>query len=222
MQQFIREERQHIGYWRRLNRLTRPEWYENADRRIIRFSPLARGPLRILTSRPHWFPVVFWVMLALEERSLDISRRCLRMDPSQIEKTYRAVYQHHMQDESRHVQLDRYLIDRFYATLPRRWRRLNARLLAMMLGRLFLRPSHSAVRVARRLAAECVELKPQLPVMIRQLHEVGDSAEYHEMMYSRKTTPLTFALFDRFEEMHRMQHVLQSYTPHSTARLYNE
>jgi hypothetical protein len=67
-----------------------------------------------------------------------------------------------------------------------------------------------------------VELKPQLPVMIRQLHEVGDSAEYHEMMYSRKTTPLSFALFDRFEEMHRMQHVLQSYTPHSTARLCNE
>jgi hypothetical protein len=32
-------------------------------------------------------------------------------------------------------------------------------------------------------------------------------------MYSRESTPITFALFDRFEEMHAMQTVLRSYQP---------
>jgi hypothetical protein len=32
-------------------------------------------------------------------------------------------------------------------------------------------------------------------------------------MYSRRTTPLTFALFDEFPEFHQMRCVLRAYKP---------
>jgi hypothetical protein len=59
------------------------------------------------------------------------------------------------------------------------------------------------------------DLAPLLPEMVRQLKQLSDCPDYHEMMYSRKTTPITFALFDRFEEMHAIRHVLHSYRPNS-------
>jgi hypothetical protein len=109
---FVAEERRHVAYWRQLNRLAEPQWYDRRDDAVIRLPATARRALGFLTSRPRTFPVVFWVMLALEERSLDISRRCLRMNPDTAEPQFRAAYRHHLRDETRHVALDRHLIER--------------------------------------------------------------------------------------------------------------
>lgn len=214
---FIRDERRHTAYWRRLNRLTAPEWYATSERVVVRLSPIARFGLQFLTRRPRRCPAVFWIMLALEERSLEISRRCLAVDDDQIEPTYRSVYQHHMRDESRHVELDRHLIERFYTPAPASRRARNARLFITMLARFFLPPVRSAVRVVKRLSDEFPQLRPRLPEFTRQLRKVGNDADYHEMMYSRASTPLLFDLLDRFEEMHGMQTVLKSYTPNAAS-----
>jgi hypothetical protein len=210
---FIDDERTHIEWWHRLNRLSAPELYANNDRVIIRFSPLEQNLLRAMTGRPQWFPVVLWIMLALEERSLDISRRCLRMDQDRIEPRYRAVYGRHLRDETRHVQMDWHLIDLLYAKCSPLLRRINARLLALILGRFFLRPTRSAIRVVRRLVSEHAEMEPLLPTIVQQLRRLADNPDFHEGMYSYGTTPITFALFDRFEEMHVMRKVLRSYRP---------
>ncbi len=211
LQGFLRDEQQHIAYWRDLNRATAPQVYARGGPWILRFSPLATRSLRCLTAQPLRFPVVFWVMLALEERSLEISRRCLALDPAQMDPCYRAVYQHHLRDEVRHVELDHHLIERFYAPQPLYWRRWNARILRSLIGRYFLPPIRSAVRVVRRWVEQCPELAPRLPEFEQQLRWVGQNPKYVEMMYSRASTPQTFALFDRFEEMHGMQRVLASY-----------
>jgi hypothetical protein len=212
---FIADERKHIKWWHHLNRLSAPELYANSDQNIIRFSPFARKLLSAITARPQWFSVVIWIMLALEERSLDISRRSLRMDQDRIEPRYRAVYSRHLRDETRHVQMDWHLIDLLYANRSPALRRFNAKLLAFILGRFFLPPTRSAVRVIRRLVSEQPAMKSLLPNMVQQLQRLAHDPEYHEMMYSRRTTPITFALFDRFEEMHVMQKVLLSYRPNS-------
>jgi hypothetical protein len=49
--------------------------------------------------------------------------------------------------------------------------------------------------------------------MLHQLEALGHSIEYHEMMYSRGTTPVTFALFDEHPEFHAMREVLLAYEP---------
>ena len=210
---FIADERKHIDWWQQLNRLSEPEVYANTNQYIIHFPAYAQKLLGAIAARPNLFPVAIWIMLALEERSLDISNRTLRMDPALIEPRYRLIYQQHLKDESRHVQLDWHLIELFYA--KRSWilRKCNAKLLGLMMSRLFLPPTRSAVRVVHCLVTQHPELAPLAPKMTQQLRQLGGNPEYQEMMYSRDTTPILFSLFDRFEEMSPIRHVLRSYVP---------
>jgi hypothetical protein len=213
LRQFLDDEREHIRWWHELNQLSDPQLYATGVHQIIRVSPILHRLLKFFTGRPRLFPVVFWIMIALEERSLDISRRCLKMDRELIEPRYRLIYQQHLKDESRHVQMDWHLIERFFANRSKLVQGINARLFCFMIGRFFLRPNRSAIFVVRRLVAEHAELAPLLPEMTRQLKRLHQNPEYQEMMYSRSTTPITFSLFDRFDVMHRVQQVLQSYQP---------
>ena len=213
LQSFVSEEQQHIEWWRKLSRLSEPEDYCDSQEIIFRIPKLARSVLRRLTHNPTWFPVVFWIMLALEERSLDISKRCLRMNISEIEPHYLAVYRDHLKDETRHVHIDWHLIERHYAHCSIPLRKLNAWLLRILVSKCFLPPNRSAIRVVRRLVEERVELEPLLPAIEKQLRALGNDAAYQEMMYSRESTPITFKLFDRFPEMQSMRKVLLAYTP---------
>ena len=213
LNEFAEDERAHIERWRELSRRSAPGLYGKRDDPITRVPRAFGGLLAAIARRPRLLPVSFWLALALEEHSIDISRRCLRMDAAQAEPTYRAAYAQHLHDEARHVQLDRYLIERFYASLPEAWRRVNAKMLAHLIGRCFLPPNRSAVRVVRLLAQEIPALRPLLPRMVRELRGVSEDPGYHAMMYSRRSTPMLFSLFDRFPEMHMMRRVLQCYDP---------
>jgi len=212
---FVSEEQEHIRWWRQLSRLSEPKNYRDSKDMLLCIPNGVKFLLRQLTRNPKWFPVVFWVMLALEERSLDISRRCLRMNQEDIEPHYLAVYRDHLKDETRHVHIDWHLIDRHYASSSLPFRKMNAWLLRTLISKFFLPPNHSAIRVVRRLSQERTELAPLLPTIEKQLRSLGGDPAYQEMMYSRETTPITFKLFDRFPEMHRMQRVLHTYSPHT-------
>jgi hypothetical protein len=210
---FVAEERRHTQWWRGLNRLSEPDLYLRRDQAIIRLPWAARFLLRQVTNRPRIFPLVFWIMLALEERSLEISRRCLRLPAEQIEPRYLAVYRAHLAHEVRHVQIDWHLIERYYAGRSALVRLTNARLFRLAIRQFFLPPTRSAVRVVQRLVSEHPELKPLRRVIEQQLKDVGRDPAYHQMMYSRESTPITFSLFDRFAEFHALREVLHSYEP---------
>jgi hypothetical protein len=210
---FRDDERRHAHIWQNLNRLSEPAWYGSANRRLINISPGARLAARLIARHPIAFPVVFWIQLVQEERSLEISRRCMRVPAQAIEPRYAAAYGAHLPDEARHVQIDRHLIDHFYR--PRRIavRLASAKLFRTIVGTLLVTPVHSTARVVKVLAAEYPELAPLLPRMLQELRDLQNSMEYHEMMYSRRSTPVTFALFDEFPEFHRMGAVLRAYDP---------
>lgn len=213
LERFVAEERRHTEWWVQLNRLSEPALYADSDQAIIRLSSPARFFLRQLTSRPQSFPMVFWVMLALEERSLEISRRCMHLPAEQIEPRYLEIYRTHLAHEVRHVQIDWHLIERYYAARSVPLRRLNAKLFCLAIRHFFLPPTRSAMCVVNRLVTERPELQSLHVVMKQQLERVGHDGDYQQMMYSRKSTPITFALFDRFPEFHAMRNVLQSYRP---------
>ncbi len=210
---FVAEERHHTEWWRRLNRLSELELYASSDQALIRLPSAARFLLRQLTNRPHMFPLVFWVMLALEERSLEISRRCMRLPVEQIEPRYVAIYRAHLAHEVRHVQIDWYLIERYYAGRSATLRKFNAEMFRWAIKRFFLSPTRTAVSVVGRLVAEHPELGAFRSVIKQQLDGVGRDPGYHQMMYSRESTPITFSLFDQFAEFHAMSGVLHSYHP---------
>ncbi len=124
----------------------------------------------------------------------------------------------HLPDEARHVRIDRHLIDCFYRPRSIAVRRATALLFRAIVGTLLMTPVHSTARVVRILAAEYPELAPLVPRMLDELVSLQASADYHEMMYSRRTTPVTFALFDEFPEFHQMRAVLRGYEPRPAGR----
>lgn len=210
---FRRDERRHAESWRRLNRLSEPAWYRNRDRYLLRVPAVAESVARIVARHPVSCPVVFWIQLVQEERSIEISKRCLRMPGESIEPRYAAVYGEHLRDEVRHIQVDCHLIERFHAAQSRTARKLTARAFRWVLSRLFLRPARSTMRVIEVLASEYRELRPLRSQMARQLRTLVSDQAYHEMMYSRTTTPITFDLFDAFPEFHSMRKALRAYVP---------
>jgi hypothetical protein len=211
LEQFVREEAKHCELWRQLNRLCAPDWYNDTDRYIIRISPPILGLLQAVTARPHLFPMVFWLMLALEEHSIEISRRCARAGGNVLEPHFLAIYRAHLEDEVRHVHLDWHLLEQVYVTRSRAIRHLNASMFRWVIGRFFLRPTGSALRVIDLLIREFPELLPLRPKMLQQLRALESNLEYQEMMYSRTATPIMFALFDQLPEFRDMGKVLLGY-----------
>jgi para-aminobenzoate N-oxygenase AurF len=218
VRRFRDDERRHADIWHNLNRLSEPVWYASANRRLLSIPGSALMAARLIARWPVAFPVVFWLQLVQEERSLEISRRCMRISQQVMEPRYAAAYGAHLPDEARHVQIDRHLIEHFYRPRSLAVRQATALLFRLIVGTLLVTPVHSAARVVRVLAAEYPELAPVVPRMLRELRALQGSVEYHEMMYSRRTTPVTFALFDEFPEFHQMRAVLRGYNPQPAGR----
>src|SRR5437588_7450204 len=118
-------------------------------------------------------------MLALEERGIEISRLSGRVPRDRIEPQYAAAYRSHLREEARHVQIDRYLLERFYSGRSRGLRRLNAALFRLMMGRFFIAPTGLAVRVAAQLGVEFPDLQPLQPRMARDLAMLAQNPDYH-------------------------------------------
>ena len=216
---FRDDERRHADSWHRLNRLSEPTWYRAGGRGPLVGVPPLAGRLAPLVARWSWsVPAILWIQLLQEERSIDISRRCLRLPAGTLEPRYAAVYREHLRDEVRHVQLDCHLIRHVHATQSPAGRRATAAVVRRAVGQFFLRPARSAVRLVTVLAGEFPELRPLVPAMTRELRGLADDQRYQEMMYSRATTPIAFAMFDACPEFHAMREVLRAYTPDAQGR----
>jgi hypothetical protein len=218
---FRADERRHADAWHRLNVLSEPAWYgPAADRRrtLLGVPPIAGRLAPLLVRQPWAASAVLWIQLLQEERSIDISRRLLRLSADTIEPRYAAVYREHLRDEVRHVQLDARLIAHVTARQSPAARRTTAAILRWAVRHFFLRPARSAVRLVQILAAEFPELGPLVPRIRRELRAVADDDRYHAMMYSRATTPISFGLFDAHPELHAMRTVLRAYTPMAQGR----
>jgi hypothetical protein len=216
---FRADERRHAAAWHRLNRLSEPAWYAGPVGRHLLAMPLVVGRLAPIAARQPWaVPAILWMQLLQEERSIDISRRCLKVPADTIEPRYAAVYREHLRDEVRHVRLDCHLIAHVRASQAPAARRATAAVLRWVVRHFFLQPARSATRLVQILAAEYPELQPLVPAMRRELRGLVDDEAYNEMMYSRATTPITFAMFDAYPELHAMRAVLRTYRPAGQGR----
>ena len=213
LKQFRDDERSHLALWHRLNRLSDPDGYRTTASRFLHVPPVLAAVARLVARYPLIVPVVFWIQLVQEERSVEISRRCLRLPTDRLEPRYRAVYRAHLRDEIRHVRIDTCLIEWFYARRSRLARTIAAGVFRQLLAAVFLAPGRSTARVLAALESEYPELGPAMPEIRRQLRRVAKDQGYQRMMYSREATPITFALLDRFPEFARLRRVLLEYSP---------
>lgn len=212
LRHFLEEETRHSAMFARLNRLSAPGWYEQGPFHLVSVPGALRRPTLLLAGRADAFPAVLWLMLAMEEHSIEVSRRFGTASGEPLERHWAAAYHAHLEDEVRHVQVDTHLIERFHTGGS--WRRsANAALVAAGIEHFLLAPRRSGARVVAQLVAELPELRPRARELVRQLRRLDHDPAYQAMMYSRESTPLTFALFDRFPEFRRMERVLTAYRP---------
>lgn len=205
---FVEDERRHTQLFRRLNRAAEPAWYAASDYHVLRVPAAFRAVLRALTRRPDRFPMVLWVMLLMEERSLMLGRRYAAHDAAAIEPHFAAAYRAHLEDEVRHVQLDWHLLERFYQSRPRWLRVVNARLLEAFVVGLFLKPRRANVRLVELLIHDFPELQTRRAELLAAVRGLHETAGYREMMYSADATPIGRALFERLPEFDRLRRKL--------------
>ncbi len=200
LRRFLHDERQHTQMFRRLNQLAEPAWYAAGDYHILRLTPAMLAPLRWIASRPEWFPMVFWIMLLMEERSLMISRRYAAMDPATLDSRFAETYRAHAEDEVRHVHLDWHMLEHFYISRPRWLRRVNAKLLEWFMVGLFFKPKRANVRLVELLIAEYPELASRRAELRSAVAGLVTNPGYRTIMYSAESTPISRELFERMPE----------------------
>ena len=161
--------------FRRLNRLAQPEWYSSTDYYILQLPSFVLRALNQITSRPILLPMVIWLMLMMEERSLLMSKRYAAAPAGTIDPLFMEVYRSHAEDEARHVQIDWHLLDEFYAKRPRWVQSVNARLLESVMTSILIKPRRSNVRIIELLVLEYPELRPLRERLIREVHGLADN-----------------------------------------------
>lgn len=207
---FRDEERRHSAMFRALNRRCAPDFYAHRHYHFICLARPLRALLNAMSGRPRVFPLVVWLALMHEERSLHFSKRCLE-NADELEPRFVAIHRAHLADEVGHVGWDGELLDWLWPRTGRTIRRVNVRLLEWMIGEFFLLPKRSGVRVVAQLAREFSHLDSA--ALRRALSDLKNNADYLRSLYSREMTSRTFARFDAHADFALFTRTLPGYVP---------
>jgi P-aminobenzoate N-oxygenase AurF len=210
MREFLEEERGHTRMFRALNRACAPDLYAGGDFYFIRVPPSYARAFGWVARRVQFFPMVLWLMLLQEERSLFYSRAILRQKED-LEPHFVDVHRTHLADEAGHVRWDEDLLDQIWTACTPLLRRFNAELFRWMVGEFFNTPRRGGLRVVSHFADEFPELTPRLPELRKQLFDLSRSPQYHRSLYSREMVPRTFARFDKCPEFSLLGRTLHGY-----------
>ena len=209
---FMAEEARHSAMFRALNRQCFPQRYAKQDFFFIRVPSTTLRLLGIWVRHPSLFPLFIWLLLIEEERALFYAKEFLKAS-SQLEPHFVAAQKMHLADEVGHIHWDEALLDEVWPRTGRLLRRLNARLFRWLVGEFFNTPKRGGIRVIEQLVDEFPSLRPELPVMRKQVSGLARNRDYHQTLYSRAITPKSFRRFDANPEFLKMGDVLLAYTP---------
>lgn len=210
LRQLGEEERQHTGMFRRLNRLCAPHLYATRDFHFVQVPRPWMAVGNWASRHPLLFPMLLWLMLLQEERSLYYSRGFV-CQQALLEPHFVEAQRLHLADEADHVRLDEELIDVLWAPAAPYLRRINARLFSWMLGEFFNTPRRAQLRVVDELAREFPALRRRRAEMRRQLLALSQDTQYQTSLYSRDIVPRIFARFDEWPEFRSL--AISSYRP---------
>jgi hypothetical protein len=210
VQIFHDEEQQHSAMFRALNRRCAPGFYARSHYHFISITRPLRALLRAVSGRPREFPLIVWLALMHEERSLFFSTNYVK-NAGKLETHFVATHRAHLTDEVGHVGWDGELLDWLWPLTGRTIRSANVRLLVWMVGEFFLLPKRSGLRVVAQIAREFPHLDSA--ALLRAMSGLKSNGEYLCSLYSREMTPRTFARFDALPEFALIGQTLPGYVP---------
>lgn len=214
VREFYEEEQRHTAQFRALNRRYAPELYERSHYCFIQVAFAGRVAMHLVSGRPRVFPLLLWLALMQEERSLFYSNVFLEeaaQMPARFEPTFVAAHRMHLADEVGHVAWDEELLDWLWPRTGPVLRTLNARMLNWLVGEYFLLPKRSGPRVVEQLVREFPQLDGA--ALRGAMSGLGANAAYVGTLYSRSITPRTFVRFDRHPEFALLARTLPGYVP---------
>ena len=211
---FFDEEQRHTAMFRALNRRCAPELYGGGVYRFIRVARPWRALLGEISRRPRLFPLLLWLALLQEERSLHYSKGCLEK-ADELEPHFVATHRAHLADEVGHIGWDEELLDWLWPRVGHALRWINARLLNWMIGEFFLLPKRSGRRVVEHLVREFPQFDAE--AVYGGMRELETNSAYLHTLYSRNVTPRTFARFDAHPEFALLARTLPGYRPPTSA-----
>lgn len=210
LREFFAEEQRHTAMFRALNQRCAPELYAGGVYQFIRIARPWRMLLGEISRRPRMFPLLVWLALLQEERSLHYSKGCLE-HATELEPHFVATHRAHLADEVGHIGWDGELLDWLWPQTGPALRSMNVRLLRWMLGEFFLLPKRSGRRVVEQLVREFPQINAA--ALFRGLRELKTNAAYLQTLYSREITPRAFARFDAHPEFALLARALPGYVP---------
>jgi hypothetical protein len=208
--EFVEEERRHTRMFRALNATCAPALYARGDFHFIRVPAGYAKVLDWVARRVRYFPMILWLMLLQEERSLFYSRHIVR-GRDELEPHFVDAHRTHLRDEVDHVGWDEELLDELWESCGPALRRINAELFRWMVGEFFNTPKRGGLRVVAQLVREFPALAPRLAGLRTAVLDLARSPAYHRSLYSREMVPRTFARFDRFPEFASLNRTLYGY-----------
>lgn len=184
---FFAEEQEHTAMFRATNRLAAPQFYDHRRHyHFVRLPGLCRNLLRCISRQTSALPLMMFLALLQEERSLYYSKHCLK-HASALDPRFVAVHRRHLADEAGHVGWDERLLDWLGPRTGRTARALTARLLPWLLDEYFLLPKRSGRNVVRQLAREFPALDG--PALERAMSQLADNAAFLQTLYSPRIVP---------------------------------
>ncbi len=175
---FLAEEQHHTQMFWEINQRCFPYFYTTSAFYFLQIPWGISGLLAWAGQRPGLFACLLWVMLLEEERAVTMGREILRCS-STLEPHFVDVHRRHLRDEVGHVQWDEALLDTLWESLSWPLRYANAALSRWLLGKFFMVPKRSNMRVIVQLAQEFPELRPLLAQYQRALRALKDCPAWH-------------------------------------------
>lgn len=190
----LEEESNHHRMFLDFNRQLLPQAYRDARGHFARPGPIEGALLALLTVRPASWPFMLWLILLLEEFSTAFSRLLIRREHAEsLSAEYVRLHRLHMLDETRHVELDKVLLQRLLSALSDRRKVMNGRIFGRLLNEM-LAPKRSGIRVLRTLSVEFPELKAGLPAMERAVRSMSHDPGMYSLVSDAQTLPVTHNL----------------------------
>jgi hypothetical protein len=204
---FLEEEQRHTAMFRALNQRCAPEFYARANSYFVRIDKAASLLIRTMARRPRVFPLLIWLALLQEERSLHYSKLCLQIADA-LEPHFVAAHRKHLSDEAGHIHWDEQLLDWCWPQMRRAGRLLNAQLLTWMVREFFFLPKRSGRRVVQQLVFEFPQL--DLRELAQGLRGLARDPAYLRTVYSRQIAPRTLARAERCREFAGLARILRA------------
>ena len=155
--------------------------------------------LKLPLQYPRLFPLVFWIVLLQEERTVYYSKEVIRC-ASELDPRVVDAFSRHMDDEKDHLGIDEALLEVYWERSSSSIRWLNAQAFRLFVDEFLNAPKRAGIRVIERLVQEVPSLQGRKGELTAGLRNLAKDARFHQSLYSRKIVPKTFALFDRYAE----------------------